>query len=291
MKICIRELNKSYSDKQVLNNINLELENGMHGLLGPNGAGKTTFMRILTTLLPKTSGEITYDGIKVENKKEVRKIIGYLPQEFSLYPNMSVYETLEYFYLLSDIKPTKSKILYLLEEVHLETCKKLKVKALSGGMKRRLGIAIALINDPKVLIVDEPTAGLDPEERIRFRNLLSDFSKDKVIILSTHIVEDIALSCRSLTVINEGNIKYSGKVSDFIKIGKNKVWKLPIDIDKLDDIKKDYLVVSTVLEEDRANLKIISEIKPKGAEPVNPTLEDAYMSLMQEVDENVLEIG
>lgn len=291
MKICIKNLDKKYSDKQVLNNINLELENGMHGLLGPNGAGKTTFMRILTTLLPKTSGEITYDGIKIENKKEVRKIIGYLPQEFSLYPNMSVYETVEYFYLLSDIKPTKSKIIYSLKEVHLETCKKIKVKALSGGMKRRLGIAIALINDPKVLIVDEPTAGLDPEERIRFRNLLSDFSKDKVIILSTHIVEDIALSCSSLTVIKEGDIKYNGKVSDFVKIGKDRVWKLLVDIDDLDEVKNEYVVVSTVLEEDKANLKIISEIKPKGAQPANPTLEDAYMSLMQEVDENVLEIS
>ncbi|GMQ60282.1 ABC transporter ATP-binding protein [Vallitalea sediminicola] len=291
MKICIKNLDKKYSDKQVLNNINLELENGMHGLLGPNGAGKTTLMRILTTLLPKTSGEITYDGIKIENKKEVRKIIGYLPQEFSLYPNMSVYEIIEYFYLLSDIKPTKSKIIYSLKEVHLETCKKIKVKALSGGMKRRLGIAIALINDPKVLIVDEPTAGLDPEERIRFRNLLSDFSKDKVIILSTHIVEDIALSCSSLTVIKEGDIKYNGKVSEFVKIGKDRVWKLLVDIDDLDEVKNEYVVVSTVLEEDKANLKIISEIKPKGAQPANPTLEDAYMSLMQEVDENVLEIS
>lgn len=283
MKIVIKDLTKQYGDTKVLNNINLELNNGMHGLLGPNGAGKTTFMRILTTLIPKTSGRVNYDALAVEDKKEVRKIIGYLPQEFSLYPNMTVYETVEYFHLLSNIKPTKSKVMNLLEKVHLETCKKLKVKALSGGMKRRLGIAIALINDPKILIVDEPTAGLDPEERIRFRNLLSDFSKDKVIILSTHIAEDIALSCSSLTVIKKGNLKYNGKVSDFIKIGKDKVWKLPVDIDRLDEIKSKYIVVSTVLEGEKASLKIISDTKPEGAEPVSPTLEDAYMSLMQEV--------
>ncbi|GKX32235.1 ABC transporter ATP-binding protein [Vallitalea longa] len=291
MKICIKNLNKKYGKKHVLDNINLELENGMHGLLGPNGAGKTTLMRILTTLLTKTSGEITYNGINVDNKKAVRKIIGYLPQEFSLYPNMSVYETLEYFYLLSDIKPTKAKVLSSLRKVHLDSCKKLKIKALSGGMKRRLGIAIALINNPEVLIVDEPTAGLDPEERIRFRNLLSDLSKDKVIILSTHIVEDIALTCSSLTVIKEGNIKYNGKVSDFIRIGKGKVFKLPVSIDKLNEIKDRYVIVSTVLDEDMAYLKIISDTKPEGAETVNPTLEDSYMILMQEVDVNVIEIG
>lgn len=282
MKICIEALTKRYGDLEALKNINLKLEEGMHGLLGPNGAGKTTFMRILTTLVPKTSGKVTYDDIGISDKKAIRKLIGYLPQEFSLYPNMTVYETMSYFFLLSNCKPTSSKITALLKEVHLESCKRLKIKALSGGMKRRLGIAIALIHNPKVLIVDEPTAGLDPEERIRFRNLLTHFGRDKVVILSTHIAEDIALSCHSLTVMKKGHVAYNGKVSDFIKKGRHCVWKLPVKLDDLDYIKKRYTVISTVLEGEKASLKIISRTQPEGAAPINPTLEDAYMCMMQE---------
>ncbi len=282
MKICIEDLTKKYGDHEVLKTVNLELEEGMHGLLGPNGAGKTTLMRILTTLVPKTSGKVTYNNISVSDKTAIRKLIGYLPQEFSLYPNMTVYETMSYFYLLSNRKPTNAKIMALLKEVHLESCKKLKIKALSGGMKRRLGIAIALIHNPKVLIVDEPTAGLDPEERIRLRNLLAHFGRDKVVILSTHIAEDIALSCNSLTVMKKGHIAYNGKVSDFIKKGSGCVWKLPVKMDDLDKVKHQYTVISTVLEGEEASLKIISKTKPEGAVAINPTLEDAYMSMMQE---------
>lgn len=282
MKICIEALTKRYGDLEALKNINLKLEEGMHGLLGPNGAGKTTFMRILTTLVPKTSGKVTYDDIGISDKKTIRKLIGYLPQEFSLYPNMTVYETMSYFFLLSNCKPTSSKITALLKEVHLESCKRLKIKALSGGMKRRLGIAVALIHNPKVLIVDEPTAGLDPEERIRFRNLLTHFGRDKVVILSTHIAEDIALSCHSLTVMKKGHVAYNGKVSDFIKKGRHCVWKLPVKLDDLEYIKKHYTVISTVLEGEKASLKIISRTQPEGATPINPTLEDAYMCMMQE---------
>lgn len=282
MNICIEGLNKIYGDLEALKDVNLKLEEGMHGLLGPNGAGKTTLMRILTTLVPKTSGKVTYNQISVSDKIAIRRLIGYLPQEFSLYPNMTVYETMSYFYLLSNRKPTATKIMALLKEVHLESCKKLKIKALSGGMKRRLGIAIALIHNPKVLIVDEPTAGLDPEERIRFRNLLTHFGRDKVVILSTHIAEDIALSCNSLTVMKKGQIAYNGKVSDFIKKGNGCVWKVPVNLDDLDKVKHQYTVISTVLEGEKASLKIISKTKPEGAEAISPTLEDAYMSMMQE---------
>ncbi len=282
MNICIEGLNKKYGDLEALKDVNLKLEEGMHGLLGPNGAGKTTLMRILTTLVPKTSGKVTYNEISVSDKTVIRKLIGYLPQEFSLYPNMTVYETMSYFYLLSNLKPTATKIMGLLKEVHLESCKKLKIKALSGGMKRRLGIAIALIHNPKVLIVDEPTAGLDPEERIRFRNLLTHFGRDKVVILSTHIAEDIALSCNSLTVMKKGQIAYNGKVSDFINKGNGCVWKMPVNLDDLDKVKHQYTVISTVLEGEKASLKIISKTKPEGAKAISPTLEDAYMSMMQE---------
>lgn len=282
MKICIKNLTKKYGDYEAINGIDLELEEGLHGLLGPNGAGKTTLMRILTTLIPKSSGTVTYDDLSISNKKAIRKRIGYLPQEFSMYPNMTVYETMSYFFLLSNLKPSKRKIIALLKEVHLETCRKIKIKALSGGMKRRLGIAIALIHDPKVLIVDEPTAGLDPEERIRFRNLLTHFGRDKVVILSTHIAEDIALSCNSLTVMKKGRLIYNGKVSDFIKKGEKRVWKLSVDLNNLDAFKHQHTVISTVLDGDKALVKIIAQDQPEGAIAVEPTLEDAYMSLMQE---------
>ena len=190
----IKELNKFYGKKKrALSDINLTIEQGMFGLLGRNGAGKTTLMKTLATLLQKQSGRISVCGIPIENAKEIRKIVGYLPQEFSMYPTMSVIEAMDYLGVLSGIgtKERRERIELLLKKVNLTEHKNKKVKALSGGMKRRLGIAQALLNDPKVLIVDEPTAGLDPEERIRFRNLLCDVAEERIVILSTHIVGDI----------------------------------------------------------------------------------------------------
>lgn len=190
----IKELNKFYGKKkQALSNVNLTIEQGMFALLGRNGAGKTTLMKTLATLLQKQSGSISVCGIPIENTRAIRKIVGYLPQDFSMYPTMCVMEVMDYLGILSGIgtKERKERIELLLEKVNLTEHKNKKVKALSGGMKRRLGIAQALLNDPKVLIVDEPTAGLDPEERIRFRNLLCDVAEERIVILSTHIVGDI----------------------------------------------------------------------------------------------------
>lgn len=287
MNIKIDNLKKSYGKKETLKGINLNINEGMFGLLGPNGAGKTTLMRILTTLIPKTDGNITIDNIDINNKKEIRKIIGYLPQDFSFYPAMSVYEAMDYLALLSGMKNKelrKNKIEYLLKKVNLQNHKKTKFKALSGGMKRRLGIAQALLHDPKIVIVDEPTAGLDPEERIRFRNLLRDFSDERIVILSTHIVEDVEFTCENLAILNEGELLYNGKVKELLKKAEGYVWTANIEREELDDMRKKYPIISTVSEGQYIRVKIISEEKPLlNAENIKPSIEDAYMKLMKEV--------
>lgn len=210
MQIKVSNLNKKFGSKTALHNVNLEISSGMFGLLGRNGAGKTTLMRILATLLTKTSGTITMCDIPIENAKEIRKIVGYLPQDFSMYPNMTVYEAMDYLGVLSEIpsKRRKDIVLSLLDKVNLYDCQRVSIKALSGGMKRRLGIAQAIMHDPKVLIVDEPTAGLDPEERVRFKNLLCQIAQDKIVILSTHIIEDIEETCKNVAILNSGKVIY-----------------------------------------------------------------------------------
>ena len=284
MKIEIRELIKDYGDYRALDNINLIFAEGVHGLLGPNGAGKTTFIRILSTLLSKTSGEIYYDSIRVEDKKEIRKIIGYLPQEFSFYPDFTVYETLDYFASLSNIKLNKREILDRLEMVNLQDIWKAKTKTLSGGMKRRLGIAVAIVGEPKVLIVDEPTAGLDPEERIRVRNMLSQFGKTKTVLLSTHIAEDIALSCKSISILNKGKLIYNGTVNDVIRNAEGYVWNLNVNFGESEQFMDKYNIISSIVDEDKTFLRLLSQEKPSlNAICSSPTLEDAYMKLIKGV--------
>lgn len=285
--IKINSLDKIYGENKALDNVNLEIKEGMFGLLGPNGAGKTTLMRILTTLVTKSSGDITINDIDISKKQNIRNIIGYLPQEFSLYPNMTVYEAMDYMALLSDIKDNKYRkklVNDLIKKVNLENDLRKKVKNLSGGMKRRLGIAQALLNDPKVLIVDEPTAGLDPEERIRFRNLLRDFSEGRIVILSTHIVEDIEFTCENLAILDKGNVLYYGKVVDMLSLAKDKVWTIICLREDIDKIRKNNIVISTVSEGDYIRAKILSSTKPsKEAIPTKPTIEDAYMQIMKAV--------
>ncbi len=284
MKIEINGLIKDYGSYRALNNINLTFEEGIHGILGPNGAGKTTFIRILSTLLPKTSGQVYYDRIMVEDKIKIRKIIGYLPQEFSFYPNFTVYETLDYFASLSNIKLSKKEILDKLEMVNLQKLWKSKIKILSGGMKRRLGIAVAMVGEPRVFIVDEPTAGLDPEERIRVRNMLSQLGKTKTVLLSTHIVEDVAVSCKSLSILNKGNLVYHGTVKEVIKNAEGYIWDLIVDIKEYDEYMNRHQVISSILDGDRVSLRLLSKEKPSlNAVNTSPTLEDAYMRLIKEV--------
>jgi len=234
MNIVINNLSKRYGKTIALNNVSVTINEGMYGLLGKNGAGKTTFMRILTTILPYESGNIEICGIPHKKAREIRKIIGYLPQDFSLYPSLTVYEALDYCGVLSEIPKheRRERITELLEKTNLTAEKRKKVKALSGGMKRRLGIAQAMMNDPKVLIVDEPTVGLDPEERVKFREMLTSYAARRVVILSTHIVEDIEETCLNIGILHEGNLVFNGNISDF----RNKM-----NADKLESAYMNFL--------------------------------------------------
>lgn len=221
--IVIENLSKNFGSKQALKNVSLTINEGMFGLLGRNGAGKTTLMRIIVTLLNKTKGEVSVCGTPIGKSKSIRRLVGYLPQDFSVYPNMNVYEAMDYLGLLSEVPKgiRRKRIPELLQKVNLDDCSKLKVKALSGGMRRRLGIAQALIHEPKILIVDEPTAGLDPEERVRFRNLLCEIADNKIVILSTHIVEDIEKTCDEIAILDKGNLFYNGTLKNFVGSEKN----------------------------------------------------------------------
>lgn len=215
--IKIVNLNKYYGKEQVLNNINLEISGGMFGLLGKNGAGKTTLMKIMASLIEPASGECFIDGISVKEKKEVRKIIGYIPQEFSLYPDFSCYEILDYFLLLEKKKNQKERqerILEVLEQVNLSKQLHTKMKNLSGGMKRRMGVAQALLSNPKVIIADEPTVGLDPEERVHLRNLFRELAKERVVLLSTHIIGDIEDTCDQIAIMQKGNVLFQGTIEE-----------------------------------------------------------------------------
>lgn len=216
MEIQIQALNKSFGKTKVLDNISLTIGNGMFGLLGRNGSGKTTLMQILATLEKPTSGTITFNKIPLGDTRQVRSLIGYLPQEFSLYPDMSVLEIMRYLAALSNLpaKVQHQRIPELLEKVNLWEDREKKVRKLSGGMKRRLGIAGALLHNPRILIADEPTAGLDPLERLRFYTLLNDFSTNRIVIVSSHIVSDIEAMCEKAAVLDTGKLLFHGTVED-----------------------------------------------------------------------------
>lgn len=280
-KIEIRNVDKFYGRKQALYNINLTINQGMFGLLGRNGAGKTTLMKILATLHQKRKGSITVCGIPIEHAKEIRSITGYLPQDFSMYPAMTVWECLDYLGVLSGMEKQlrKNRIGMLLKRVNLTDHKDKKVKALSGGMKRRLGIAQALLHDPQVLIVDEPTAGLDPEERIRFRNLLCEVAEERIVILSTHIVGDIEATCEDIAIMNSGRILWQGTVYGLLEDARGKVFTVNINKKFLPQIKKDYIVTGMLVQNEYTTVRIISENMPdlQGITPADPNVEDAYM--------------
>ena len=251
MSITIKGLSHYYPNgKKALNNINLEIPSGMFGLLGPNGAGKSTLMRILVTLMEPTEGSVDVCGYDIRTqRKEVRRILGYLPQDFRFFAKYKVREFLEY------------------------------AAALTGGMKRRLGIAQALIHKPKVLVVDEPTTGLDPEERIRFRNLLSEASsKDTTIILSTHIVGDISSSCTEMAMLNQGQVMFRGSPAGMLKDTEGKVWRLQVTNDQYAEINQKYAVISTIPHGLGWDLQVVSNENPGyGAVNYPPNLEHAYV--------------
>lgn len=284
-KIILKDVSKFYGKKQALNNINLEIEKGMFGLLGRNGAGKTTLMKSIATLLSLSSGNITVCGISVNEGSKIREMIGYLPQDFSMYSNMSAYEAMDYLGVLSglDKKSRKERIPEMLSKVNLNNNMKTKVKAMSGGMRRRLGIAQAILHNPKVLIVDEPTAGLDPEERVRFRNLLSEIAEDRIVILSTHIVGDIESTCENIAVMDEGKIIFKGSVIELLDKANGNIYEAKISRAEIEDIKKKYIVTNVLMMSTEANVRFIAKNKSdlfEGAEETLPNVEDAYMYLM-----------
>ncbi len=277
----IKHVSKCYGKKQALKDVTLTINQGMFGLLGRNGAGKTTLMKTLAALHRKSEGTISVCGVPIEKAKEIRSMTGYLPQDFSMYPNMTVLEALDYLGTLSGMTKAEraERIRLLVKKVNLTEHQHKKVKALSGGMKRRLGIAQALLHDPKVLIVDEPTAGLDPEERIRFRNLLTEAAEDRIVILSTHIVGDIEASCEDVAILNEGQILWKGTVSELLANARGKVFTVNVPKEELPRIRKDFIVTGMLIQAEYVTVRVISDTAPdvQDAVPDEPNCEDAYM--------------
>jgi ABC-type multidrug transport system ATPase subunit len=288
MNISIQELNKVYDNgKHALSNINIEIENGMFGLLGPNGAGKSTLMRILVTLMKPTSGNVFVNNMDLSiNRGEIRDILGYLPQDFRFFTKLKTWEFLDYAARLSGIRNKKQrheKVDMWLEKVGLFDVRERNADKLSGGMKRRLGIAQALIGDPKILVVDEPTTGLDPEERIRFRNLMSDMSnQDAIIILSTHIVGDISSICNNMALLDGGKLSYNGSPEDLIKLSKGHVWQKETSGTEYDKLKNNYPVISTIPTDHGWNVQFVADsYSDANAIEIEPTLEHAYVYFME----------
>lgn len=290
MEITIEHLNKNYGKRNALKDISLHIPVGMYGLLGENGAGKTTLMRILATMLEASTGTVQINGIDIKNKKEIRKIIGYLPQEFSIYPNMTVYSALDYLGILSELPKhiRKQRINEFLRQVNLEQEKNKKFKNLSGGMKRRFGIAQALLNNPQILIIDEPTAGLDPEERIRFYNLLSELAMDRIILLSTHIASDIEATCSNVAVLSSGTVIFEGQIENLLQLGAEKVYTTTIIQDELNQFKKKYRVISIHQNGTDISCRFLSNTSPqKEWVSCQPTIEDSYMYLLSSFKQGV----
>jgi ABC-type multidrug transport system ATPase subunit len=287
MKIDINHLDKIYrGGVHALNDASLTIAGGMFGLLGPNGAGKTTLMRILAGILHPTNGRLhigEYDGNTERGRNAIKQVLGYLPQDFGVYPDLSAREFLDYIGILKglDVQTARHRrVEELLEIVSLTPVANRKLKAFSGGMKRRIGIAQALLNDPQLLIVDEPTAGLDPEERIRFRNLLSDLGGNRTILLSTHIVEDIAQTCQNLAIMKDGHIIFQGTVADLLREALGKVWIINTQGNKPEG---NFMVVSTLNMGSSVQFRVVGELSTRaGAIPAEPNLEDSYVWLMRE---------
>ena len=286
-KLKIENLSKTYSNGVVaLDQVSIELEKGMFGLLGPNGAGKSTLMRTLATLQEADSGTATLDDIDILNQPgELRKVLGYLPQEFGVYPKITSQQLLNHLAILKGFTKSserKELVKHLLEKVNLYDIRNKSVKGFSGGMRQRVGIAQALIGNPKLLIVDEPTAGLDPRERIRFRNLLVELARERVVIFSTHIIEDIASSCDRVAILNKGYMSYLGVPQEMANEARGKVWQASITEEKFEKLAEDMNVIHHTRLDDGIRIRVLANEKPMDeAVVVNPTLEDAYLWLLK----------
>jgi multidrug efflux pump subunit AcrB/ABC-type multidrug transport system ATPase subunit len=272
---------------RALNGVSLEIKTGMFGLLGPNGAGKSTMMRIICGILEQSYGKIWINGLDTQKyREELQGLIGYLPQAFGTYENMSAWEFLDYQAILKGIKDSKTRderLDYVLKSVHMYERRNDKIGAFSGGMKQRIGIAQILLNLPRILVVDEPTAGLDPRERIRFRNLLVELSRERIVIFSTHIIEDISSSCNQVAVINRGDLKYFGTPNDMVHMGEGFVWQFTIPAKEFDNIADKKLIVHHMRDGENIRVRCLSMDKPaENAVNVSPHLEDAYLCLLKD---------
>lgn len=288
MEINIRQLTKTYPNgHHALKGVNLSIENGMFGLLGPNGAGKSTLMKILVTLQSSTSGEVLINQKNIDtHRKEVRQMIGYLPQDFRFFTRLKVWEFLDYTGRLSGINSKmerRAQVEELLDKVGLSHVRNRFANKLSGGMKRRLGIAQSLMNDPKIIIVDEPTTGLDAEERIRFRNLLSGIaSRDIIIILSTHIVGDISSTCHQMALLNKGEVAFTGSPEQLVKAAEGHVWQLKVSQEEYLKLKDEMPVISTIPTDGGWEVVVVGEaINGYRGKEILPNLEHAYVYFME----------
>ncbi len=281
-------IGKQHQPFKALNGVSIEIGTGMFGLLGPNGAGKSTMMRIICGIYEQSYGKIWINGIDTQEKREeLQGLIGYLPQEFGTYENMAAQDFLDYQAILkgiSDKKEREDRIEYVLKAVHLWEKREDKIGSFSGGMKQRIGIAHILLHLPKILVVDEPTAGLDPRERIRFRNLLVELSRERIVIFSTHIIEDISSSCNQVAVINRGQVKYHGTPMDMVHLAKDMVWQYDVSAEEFDKMENKQLVTHHMRQGDLIRVRFLSKKKPtEDSIPVSPILEDAYLCLIKDL--------
>ncbi len=281
MELRIESVTKKFKDKIAVDNFSITLNNGVYGLLGPNGSGKTTLMRMLADVVNETEGSIYVNGREKKNMGEdYRDLIGYLPQDIGFYESFTAEKFLYYVAALKGIekRDAKEKIDDLLVFVNLEKDRTRKIGRFSGGMKQRLGIAQALLNDPKILILDEPTAGLDPNERIRFKNLIGSLSRNRIVILSTHIVSDIEFLANEILIMKDGKLAEKSTPSKLIEKIRGKVWTLKVDEDEIDALNRDYKVVSTWMDQEGIKVRIVGDKKPSElAVEQEPNLEDMFL--------------
>ncbi|ULO06592.1 ABC transporter ATP-binding protein [Paenibacillus sp. 19GGS1-52] len=282
MELIIQNVSKKYKgDFYGLHDLSLEIKSGILGLLGPNGAGKSTLMRILSTITQPTAGKVSWNGVDIkESPNVVRSILGYLPQDFGVYPHLNAVEFLEYLAAIRglDYKIARKRIDELLHLVNLHEVRNKPLHSFSGGMKQRVGIAQALLNDPKLLIVDEPTVGLDPEERIRFRNLLSELSGERIVILSTHIVSDVEATATDIAIVSQGRLVIQAAPTKILAATEGKVWEWLMLSDIWMEKRKQLLISNTIQSNEGVRVRVIADIQPSAeCRRVTPTLEDAYL--------------
>lgn len=275
--LILENVYKKYKGETIINNISLKIK-GVFGLIGPNGAGKTTLLRIISTGTRMSMGNINFNEICWNEVEEVRSRIGYLPQHFDSYKNLTVLETLNYFAYLKGVKNPTYEVEKILKYVNLEKESNKRIKNLSGGMLRRVGIGQTLLNDPEIIIIDEPTVGIDVEERIRFNKIIKKLGQQKIIIISSHLIDDLDNICDEFAIMNKGEIIYHGSKKDLMKDSKVQVWKIEIDKSELSEYLSNEEVVSFVEREGNYEIRILASEPPNGGVRVSPTLEEMYMN-------------